>query len=170
MPYVPPHKRSEKSDNKLAEKLAEKNGWVTPRPKKVIVEDFPALCATAPVMKTKMNFANACKTEEPVEKPEDVFKLPEGVILLTKKGIIDGLTADEKKAKEDADMLKQKLQVTQNLYKDSLRISAQNEHRRAWDPNFYDETTYLSYSEESTVETEESSHVDTDLDELEQDI
>lgn len=174
MPYLPPHKRDTKPSKEVEE-------WITPMPRrKAKPEEFPALSPVKKIEQTTskapekektpsktnvVNYASICKKEDPVEK-EVVRKIPIGMVLLTPKGIFDGLSEKEKERDTEVKQIYEKSAVMRNLYKHSIHLEAQKEMRRNWDPNYYGEESYLSYSDESVTESEES-YLPTDEDEFE---
>ena len=183
MPYVPPHKRNavqSQSSHIIGNKVDvnsqatnPEDEWITPRrngkTKPVEkVEEFPSLCVSTSAPTNQMNYAAMCKKFQEEKEAEKKFKLPKGVVLLTKNGIVDGLTPEEKQEEMNAMSRLERKNLIQNLYKHAIRTEAQNEMRREWDPNYYDEQCELSYSEESDYESEESV-IETDEDEFEPD-
>ena len=99
-----------------------------------------------------MNFSNLFKEEEIVPK-EIKSEMKKGVIKLTKNGVIDSLTEEEKKTYEDNHTLKQINNNMANLYN---HIEINKQRRVAWDMNYVPEVVVDEYSSSDHYTTEES--------------
>jgi len=160
MSYVPPQKRGLKP-------LAEKPLVAKPLVKK---EEFPELApvtATNPAATpTKMNFASLFKNA--IKKKNRVKKLKWGTILLTKKGVIDSLTQEER---DEEEKWKDEVYQENQLRKVSERLQKTQDLRREYDPHYESpEECSESESEEEEEEEEEELLTDEEEDEFEPEI
>jgi hypothetical protein len=120
-------------------------------------KEFPTLGQT-PVQQTTikqnttMNFSNLFKEEEIVSK-EIKTEMKKGFVKLTKNGVIDSLTDEEKKIDEDKDTLKQ---INNNMAKLYNHIEINKQRRVAWDMNYLPEVVVDEYSSSDHYTTEES--------------
>jgi hypothetical protein len=113
-----------------------------------------------------MNFAALFKNA--IKKKNRVKKLKWGTVLLTKKGMIDSLTPEERKEEEDY-----KDHETQDLRLWNLcsRLEKQQNIRREFDPHYESPEEWSeSESEEEVEEEEEVLTDDYEEDEFEPDI
>ena len=162
MSYQPPHKRNTQSN------LKGSNPSITNVSKmmsKVKVEEFPTLAAPPPAKTTTMNFASLFKN---AVKKKHVKKMKWGMVRLTKKGMIDSLTSEEREAieKEKSDALQD-----QRLWNAYIRHEKTRDLRREFDMN-YESPIELSSSssEEEIVEEEEVLTDEIEEDEFEPEI
>jgi hypothetical protein len=157
MSYRPPQKRAPK---------------VAPK------DDFPALATvsvssavplvpeTNPEPKNKMNFASLFKNA--IKKKNKVKKLKWGTVLLTKKGMIDSLTPEERAQEEE---FRDKEIQEERMWKMCCRLDQQQNVRRIYDPNYESPEEWSeSESEEEEEEEEEVLTDDYEEDEFEPDI
>ena len=151
MAYRPPHKRN--SALSLKSDVPKSHD----KPKVLAKDEFPAL-GPVPVLtpisetpKPKMDFSSLFKNVE--KKKNRPKKLKWGTVLLTKKGMIDSMTAEEREYEENW-----KIQQGQEerLWTMADRLISQQNVRRAFDPHYEspDELT-VSTSEEDPEEEEE---------------
>jgi hypothetical protein len=145
MSYVPPHLRNaKKADVKLNVKPNEKL--------KAKVNDFPELvkAPTAPFShappKPVMDFSKLFnKVEEDVIEKKDDLK--RGIIKLTKEGIVDSLTLEER---EQDDARRNNRVVSKNMIDYYNQINAQREQRLRTDNNYSPESVHDEYSSSSS--------------------
>jgi len=161
MSYVPPQKRG------LAKPM-EKPG-AKPNQKPMLGKDeFPQLAPT-PVVKppeTKMNFASLFK--KVWKKKNRVKKLKWGTVLLTKNGVIDSLTQEEREAEEK---WKDEVYQENKLQEVAVRLKKSQDLRREYDPHYESpEECSESESEEEVEEEEEFFTDEDDEDEFEPEI
>ena len=150
MSYVPPQKR---------EKM---QAQAKTQSKPVKKEDFPQLAAPQAVVETKMNFALLFKNA--IKKKNRVKKLKWGTILLTKKGVIDSLTPEEREAEEK---WKDETYQENQLRKAHERLQKSQDVRREYDPNYESPDEWIDSSSEEEVEEEEVEEC-TDEDEVDE--
>jgi len=144
------------------------------KPKK---EEFPALVPAKPETVTKpetvpakpvvkMDFSSLFKNVE--KKKKRVKKLKWGTVLLTKKGMVDSMTAEER---EEEEKWKVQQHQEERLWTMADRLIHQQNVRRAFDPHYEspDELT-VSTSEEDPEEEEEVLTDEVDEDEFEPEI
>lgn len=166
MSYVPPHARNNMSKTNMSKTNMSKTNKKADEPNK-FEKEFPTLGQTIgqqtigqqmPVQQTTikqnttMNFSNLFKEEEIVPK-EIKSEMKKGVIKLTKNGVIDSLTEEEKKTYEDNHTLKQINNNMANLYN---HIEINKQRRVAWEMNYVPEVVVDEYSSSDHYTTEES--------------
>jgi len=152
MSYVPPQKRAAK----LATTLDTKPKLET----KLKKEEFPDLGTkplaesplAEPPVASKMNFASLFKNA--IKKKNRVKKLKWGTILLTKKGVIDSLTPEEREAEEK---WKDETYQENQLRKAHERLLKDQNLRREYDPRY---ESPEEWSESSSEEEEEEEDED----------
>ena len=155
MSYVAPHLRNAKK----AEVKPKAN-------EKVKVNDFPELVkapSNAPTSSVKpaMDFSKLFNNveEEVIEKKEE---LKRGIIKLTKDGIVDSLTTEER---EQDDTRRNNQVVSKNMVDYYIQINKQREQRLRTDNNYSPESVYDEYSSSScdtNYTTEESEYAEDD--------
>jgi hypothetical protein len=150
MAYRPPHKRNsavsltnhvEKSMDKPKDKVKDK-----------LKDEFPALAPVPePAPLPKMNFASLFKNVE--KKKKKARKLKWGTVLLTKNGIVDSMTPEER---EEEETWKSQQTQEERLWSMADRLVSTQNVRRIYDPLYEspDELT-VSTSEEDPEEEEE---------------
>lgn len=155
MSYVAPHLRNAKKAD------------VKPKAnEKVKVNDFPELVKPvaptnrAPV-KPAMDFSKLFNNveEDVIEKKEE---LKRGIIKLTKDGIVDSLTTEER---EQDDTRRNNQVVSKNMVDYYIQINKQREQRLRTDNNYSPESVYDEYSSSScdtNYTTEESEYAEDD--------
>jgi hypothetical protein len=135
MSYLPPHLRNaKKADVKSAVKAKDK------------VNDFPELVKAAPPKKPAMDFSKLFnKVEEEVIEKKDELK--RGIIKLTKEGIVDSLTLEEREQDETRRNIRV---VSKNMVDYYNQINAQREQRLRTDNNYSPESVHDEYSSSSS--------------------
>lgn len=178
MSYVAPHLR-----NKNVSKANAAPSKAAPKAEKVKVNDFPELVApsktTASTAQTSNALSNAQTSkasskapqkpamdfsklfnnvdEEVIEKKDE---LKRGIIKLTKDGIVDSLTPDER---EQDDLQRNKNIVSKNMIDYYMQINKQREKRCLTDNNYSPERVVEEYSSSDTYySTEESEYAEDD--------
>jgi hypothetical protein len=158
MSYVPPQKRGAKSSVKPLEKPLVK--------KDEFPELTPVACVTPVAPVTKMNFASLFKNA--IKKKNRIKKLKWGTVLLTKNGVIDSLTQEERDAEEK---WKDEVYQENQLRKVGERLQKSQDLRREYDPHYESPEEWSdSESEEEEEEEEEELMTDEDEDEFEPEI
>ncbi len=155
MSYVPPHARNNMSKTNMS-KTNMSNNKKADEPNK-FEKEFPTLGhtnvqQTTVKQNTTMNFSNLFKEEEIVPK-EIKTEMKKGFVKLTKNGVIDSLTDEEKKIDEDKDTLKQ---INNNMAKLYNHIEVNKQRRVAWEMNYLPEVVVDEYSSSDHYTTEES--------------
>lgn len=160
MTYRPPQKRAIMSVAQL------KTNSNTKTKEKAKKDEFPEL-APAPVAKeSKMNFASLFKNI--LKKKNKVKKLKWGTVLLTKKGMVDSLTIEERLAEEE---WKDEEIQDNHLWKVCCRLDKQQNVRREFDPTYESpDELEVSDTESEAEEEEEVLTDDYEEDEFEPDI
>lgn len=152
MSYVAPHLRNAKK----ADAKPKAN-------EKVKVNDFPELvkapskAPTKPAMDFSKLFNNV--EEDVIEKKEE---LKRGIVKLTKDGIVDSLTTEER---EQDDTRRNNQVVSKNMVDYYIQINKQREQRLRTDNNYSPESVYDEYSSSScdtNYTTEESEYAEDD--------
>lgn len=150
MAYRPPHKRN----SALSLKPEPLN--IAPKPKSVLKapkEEFPQLAPVAEVKqdKPKMDFSSLFKNVE--KKKKKAKKLKWGTVLLTKQGMIDSMTPEEREHEEAWKIQKHQ---EEKLWSMADQFVHRQNVRRVYDPLYEspDELT-VSTSEEDPEEEEE---------------
>ena len=152
MSYIAPHLRN-----------AKKTDAKPKANEKVKVNDFPELvkvpskAPTKPAMDFSKLFNNV--EEEVIEKKDE---LKRGIIKLTKDGIVDSLTLEER---EQDDLNRNKQVVSKNMVDYYIQINKQREQRLRTDNNYSPESVYDEYSSSScdtNYTTEESEYAEDD--------
>jgi len=117
-------------------------------------------------IETKMKFADLFKRA--LKKKNKVKKLKWGTVLLTKHGMIDSLTPEERVAEEE--VKDQELQ-DHRLWKFCARLEKQQNVRREFDPHYESPEEFSESESEEEVEEEEEVLTDEyEEDEFEPDI
>jgi len=170
MAYRPPHKRNSALSTEVKKDTVKHKEKSKDKVKENLKDEFPALCPVPIVHMTpekpKMNFASLFKNVEKNKKRAK--KLKWGTVLLTKKGMVDSMTAEEREEEEEW-----KAQQTQEerLIKMADRFVHQQDVRRVYDPLYEspDELT-VSSSEDEPEEEEEVLTDESQEDEFEPEI
>ena len=164
MAYRPPHKRNsaltlndtlvKNKENKDKEKDS-KASDIGSKPK----DEFPEL-APAPVQtvstKPKMDFSSLFKNVE--KKKKRAKKLKWGTVLLTKKGMVDSLTPEEREEEEKWNIQKHQEEKLWNM---ADKFVHRQNVRRVYDP-LYESPDDLSVSTSEEEPEEEEEEVLTD--------
>ena len=157
MSYVPPHLRNNKkapikTDVKADSKIKSK------------VNDFPELVKTvAPFShappKPAMDFSKLFNNVEEVIEKKDELK--RGIIKLTKDGVVDSLTTEER---EQDDTRRNDQIVSKNMVDYYIQINKQREQRLRTDNNYSPESVHDEYSSSNDTyySTEESEYAEDD--------
>jgi len=153
MSYRPPHKRNSaltlNESNKVKDKPKDKE--TKDKETKESKDEFPQL-APAPIpVKPKMDFSLLFKNVE--KKKKKAKKLKWGTVLLTKNGMVDSMTAEEREEEEQWNLQKKQ---EEKLWTMADKIIHSQNVRRVYDPLYEspDELT-VSTSEEDPEEEEE---------------
>ena len=166
MSYVAPHLRNKNVSSKAK---------AAPKAEKIKVNDFPELVAPSKAQASKA-LSNAQTSNAQTSKPamdfsklfnnldEDVIEkkdeLKRGIIKLTKDGIVDSLTPDER---EQDDLQRNKNVVSKNMIDYYMQINKQREKRCLTDNNYSPERVVEEYSSSDTYySTEESEYAEDD--------
>ena len=171
MAYRPPQKRAKEFQSKKKDMNLTSQEIEIQKEKDKMKNEFPALNAnetnaksSAPV--SKMNFASLFKNA--IHKKKRIKKLKWGTVLLTKKGVIDSLTPEERIEEEE---IKNKEIQEQRLWTMCCRLDKQQSIRREFDPHYESPQEFSeSDSEEEVEEEEEVLTEDYEEDEFEPDI
>ncbi len=175
MSYQPPHKRNAKKDESPEDWSTPKTKVKVPMATKTKPEEFPALGkapATAPVPVIKASEAKGPETN--VKKPMDfsaLFKnvakkkkpkpMKWGLIKLTKHGIVDSLTREERETIENE---KAAALQEERLWKAAERLEKSQNVRREYDMN-YESPPIMSVTTSEEVSTEEEEVLTDEVDE-----
>jgi hypothetical protein len=155
--YIPPHLR--KNAKSLAQ-AKEEDSWIKPKSKKVEnqkpkIEDFPALAPAAPIEKSKMDFKELFARRKEIKKRQKKMKY--GWVRLTKDGMIDSLSPEER---EQENIERNERFMEHAMIDLAFRIERDTERRMDYEelePVILEEHS----SEEEYVSSEES-YVDED--------
>jgi len=161
MSYVPPHLRN----NKKAPVKTEAKTEAKNKPK---VNDFPELVKTATPShappshappKPAMDFSKLFNNVEEVIEKKDELK--RGIIKLTKDGVVDSLTTEER---EQDDARRNNQVVSKNMVDYYIQINKQREQRLRTDNNYSPESVHDEYSSSNDTyySTEESEYAEDD--------
>lgn len=150
MAYRPPHKRN----SALSMNVPDKSKI---QPKAQLKDEFPALFPSpspspnVTEAKPKMDFSSLFKNVE--KKKKKIKRLKWGTVLLTKKGMIDSMTPEER---EQEEAWKNQQEQEEKLLSMADRFIHRQNVRRVYDPQYEspDELT-VSTSEEDPEEEEE---------------
>jgi len=148
MAYVPPHLRKKIDDE-----------WKTqgkkPKPQIEVKDQFPAL-APAPIQqKSKMDFKELFARRKEVKKRQRKMKY--GWIRLTKDGVIDSLTPEQR---EQSDLERQERYMEHAMIDFALRLERDTERRIEHEG--LERIVLEEYSSEEEYESSEESYVDED--------
>jgi hypothetical protein len=147
MSYVPPHarnaSRNASSNNKISNTKPSKNKFET---------DFPELVSNIKPQNTNMDFKSVVMKEDEVPK-DTTIKIKEGYVKLTKNGIIDSLTKEEREKEEEIKNIKDMNTNMINMYN---HIEKLKQTRMAWDNNYVPEVVVDEYSSSEYFSSEES--------------
>ena len=135
MSYVPPHARNVKAEK------AEK---------KEFKKEFPQLAPPIIDDKPKLDFKKLFKNNE--RRRQAKAKMKWGTVKLTKGGVIDSLTAEERAAE---DLKNDQYRIQMNLDRLGDRLDRDHQRRLETDPE-YDPEEIVTSESESEAESEES--------------
>lgn len=145
MAYQPPHKRT----NVLPQAFP-KTPTKTPIKTLTKPEEFPVLAPAPQAKSTTMNFASLFKNAIKKKKEK---KMKWGMVRLTKHGVVDSLTPEEREAleKEQNEAIQE-----ERLWKTYVRLETDRNIRREFDRNYESPAELtVTTSEEETTEEEE---------------
>jgi len=151
MAYRPPHKRNSLTVNE-SHKVKDKAKDKDKEAKDTKVKDeFPQLAPAPMPVKPKMDFSSLFKNVE--KKKKKAKKLKWGTVLLTKNGMVDSMTPEEREEEEQWNLHKKQEEKLWNM---ADKIVHSQNVRRVYDPLYEspDELT-VSTSEEDPEEEEE---------------
>jgi hypothetical protein len=135
MSYVPPHARNEKKEKKE---------------KKEFKQEFPQLAPPIVDDKPKLDFKKLFKNNE--RRRQAKAKMKWGTIRLTKNGVIDSLTVEERAAEDHKN---EQYRIQMNLDRMGDRLERDHLRRLETDPE-YDPEEIVTSESESEAESEES--------------
>jgi hypothetical protein len=151
MSYVPPHLRKVVKDDWIVQgKKKEKEVK-----KEVKVDEFPALVPILPVQKSKMDFKELFTRRKEIKKRQKKMKY--GWIRLTKDGIIDSLTPEQR---EQSNTEINERYMEDAMIKLAHRIDRDTERRIEFED--LEPVILEDYSTEEEYESSEESYVDED--------
>lgn len=145
MSYVPPHARNASRD-------AYRNNNKPSNNKNKFETDFPELVSNVKPQNTNMDFKSVVMKEDEVPK-DTTNKLKEGYVKLTKNGMIDSLTKEEREKEEEIKNIKIMNINMANMYNHIEKIK---QTRMAWDNNYVPEVVVDEYSSSEYFSSEES--------------
>jgi hypothetical protein len=151
MAYRPPQKRGKTTSAPNALPVKDEYPQLAPVPIQTIVETKVETKAETKVeTKPKMNFAALFKNVE--RKKRRAKKLKWGTILLTKNGIVDSLTKEEREYEEECKTMETQ---DKNLEKMCNRLIKTQNIRREYDANYESPEEWVESSSEEEEEEEE---------------
>jgi hypothetical protein len=157
MAYVPPHlrKSTQSKINEEWKTQAQKGQKVKPQEKEKIKDEFPLLAPAPLQKKSTMDFKELFARRKEVKKRQRKMKY--GWIRLTKDGIIDSLTPEQR---EQENLERKERQMEHAMIDFALRIERDTERRiihEDLEPVILEE-----YSSEEEYVSSEESYVDED--------
>jgi len=147
MSYVPPHARKNvlnKNNNTNSKNKGE--------PLNTFEKDFPTLVKPVQPIKSAMNFSNLFNEEEILPK-EIKQEMKKGFVKLTKNGMIDSISEEEKIIEDEKKNIKE---INSNMTKLYNHIENTKQKRLAWDNNYVPEEVIDEYSSSDHYTSEES--------------
>ena len=153
MSYIPPHARNAKASKKEVKKEV-----------KDFKKEFPQLAPIAPMEKPKLDFSKLFKNIENARQAR-IKKMRWGMIKLTKNGIVDSLTPEERQEEETN---RNERLANWNLINEVHRIEKDDLERMDRDPDWepYHIETSSSEEEIHSEESESTEAEDPEEDEL----
>lgn len=149
MAYVPPHLRNKQAPAQNEWKVQGKKN------KKPVVDEFPTL-APAPIQKKSvMDFKELFTRRRELKKRQKKMKY--GWVRLTKNGMIDSLTPQQR---EQSNWERQERQMEHAMIDLALRIERDTERRIEYED--LEPIVLEEYSSEEEYESSEESYVDED--------
>lgn len=151
--YVPPHLRKNA-------KAKEEDSWMKPKNKKEKIEtpkieDFPALGPAPVIQKSKMDFKELFARRKEVKKRQKKMKY--GWIRLTKDGIIDSLSPEER---EQSNIDRTERMMEHAMIEFAFRIEKDTQRRIEFED--LEPIVLQEHSSEEEYESSEESYVDED--------
>jgi hypothetical protein len=173
MAYRPPQKRLQKDfkdtkkdkDKVVKPTIKDEFPELVPQSLKGVTSSFKAETSSLKAepnaeAKPKMNFASLFKNV--IKKQNKKKKLKWGTVLLTKKGMIDSLTQEER---EEEEKVKQDVFQDNRLWKACDRLTKQQNLRREYDPHYESPDELVVSSSEEEEEEEEEIFTDDEYEE-----
>jgi hypothetical protein len=151
--YVPPHLRKNAQ--------AEEDSWMKPKNKKTEkvvkpkIEDFPALAPAPLIEKSKMDFKELFARRKEVKKRQKKMKY--GWVQLTKNGMIDSLTPEQR---EQSNIDRTERMMEHAMIELAFRIEKDTQQRIEFED--LEPIVLEEYSSEEEYESSEESYVDED--------
>jgi hypothetical protein len=150
--YVPPHLRKNAK--------VEEDSWMKPKNKKENIEkpkieDFPALAPAPVIQKSKMDFKELFARRKEVKKRQKKMKY--GWIRLTKDGIIDSLSPEER---EQSNIDRTERMMEHAMIELAFRIEKDTQRRIEFED--LEPIVLQEHSSEEEYESSEESYVDED--------
>jgi hypothetical protein len=153
--YVPPHLRKNAQ--------AQEESWMKPKNKKEKIvkiekpkiEDFPALGPAPVIQKSKMDFKELFARRKEVKKRQKKMKY--GWVRLTKDGIIDSLTPEQR---EQSNIDRTERMMEHAMIELAFRIEKDTQRRIEFED--LEPIVLEEYSSEEEYESSEESYVDED--------
>jgi len=128
-----------------------KNNKSKPNVKNTFETDFPELVTSKP-LNNVMDFSHIINIKEEVPKEKE-NEMKKGFVKLTKNGIVDSLTEEERITEEDS---KNKKEINLNMINLYNHIEKTKNSRIAWESNYVPEVVVDEYSSSEYYSTEES--------------
>ena len=159
--YIPPHLRKNAKALADAKTLADaEDSWIKPKSKKVEnqkpkMEDFPALAPAAPIEKSKMDFKELFARRKEIKKRQKKMKY--GWVRLTKDGLIDSLTPEQRE-QENTERTERFMEHA--MIDLAYRIERDTERRMEYED--LEPVILEEYSSEEEYVSSEESYVDED--------
>jgi len=153
--YVPPHLR------KNAQPQAQEDSWMKPKNKKIgkiekpKIEDFPALAPAPVIQKSKMDFKELFARRKEVKKRQKKMKY--GWVRLTKNGMIDSLTPEQR---EQSNIDRTERMMEHAMIELAFRIEKDTQRRIEFED--LEPIVLEEYSSQEEYESSEESYVDED--------
>jgi hypothetical protein len=156
--YIPPHLRKNAIAN--AKDLDVSDSWVKPKSKKVEnqkpkIEDFPSLAPARPIQTSKMDFKELFARRKEVKKRQKKMKY--GWIRLTKDGVIDSLSPEQR---EQENIERNERFMEHAMIDLAFRIERDTERRMEYED--LEPVILEEYSSEEEYVSSEESYVDED--------
>ena len=148
MSYVPPHARKNNQNQNVNDKSNKHNKLN--KPEKAFKQEFPQLATPITNDKPKLDFSKLFKNIEKKRQAKS-NKMKWGMVKLTKNGMIDSLTVEERQAE---DFKNEDFRVRVNLENMRERILLDQQKRMDEDPD-YEPYILESSSSEEEYESEE---------------
>ena len=155
MTYAPPHKR-----NTMSYAPPQKHDTISKSPTRDL---FPQLALPNVVPKTKMDFGKLFKNVE-IKRKKREQRIKKGWINLTKKGVVDSLTLEERKEEDDMYVNQMKQYFLEQLVH---RWDQERELRLEKNGYLSDYSVYTTSDEEECDDYEEDEYEENEYEEEE---